>query len=473
MTEVRPAPRLPEGDVGAHLAAVRHPSLILAAVAFAALVASLTQTLVVPVLPQLPALLGSSPGATSWVVTVTVVTAAAANPLLGRLGDQFGLRRVLLWTLVVFVLGSALCAASPNLALLIVGRALQGGATASIPLGISLLSALMPSERRAVGVALVSTLLGIGGAVGVALSGVVAEAWGVRGLFVVTAVAGTVALVAAARLLPEPPRGDGGTPVDVVGGFLLVATLTLVLLPVSRGSSWGRTAPPTLGLFAAALFGAVQLRRAAPVVDLRLAAERPMLLTNLASLLIGFTLFVNFLGTTAVLQAPLEGGHGFGLGAADAGLALLPTGFVMALFSVAAARIVVRSGGRATLLVGIALMIVGLAPRLVLHAEVWHVIVSAAVVSGGTAIAFAAAPALVLDSTPPRRTAAATGLNALARSMGLAVASAVFGTLGDFGGPGLAVFVSSGVAASVAALGAALAIPAAHRPDHRSHREGR
>jgi len=457
------------GETSTEAADVRQvlgrPRLVVAVVAAAALVASLTQTLVVPALPLLPGLLGVSPSATSWVVTATVVTAAAANPVLGRLADQFGLRRVLLATLCVFVVGSLACAVADQLALLVVGRALQGAATAAIPLGISLLSALLSSSRRAVGVALISAMLGLGGAIGLTISGLIVEAWGLGGLFLVPAMGGAAVLVAVFWFVPEPPRGDGGTRVDIPGGLLLLVTLALLLLPLSRGTSWGWTSPTTLGLFGAGVvatvvFGFVQLRIRAPMVDLRLAAARPVLLTNLTSMLVGFVLFVNFLGTTAVLQAPAASGYGFGLSMVEAGLAMLPGGLLMAGLAVFAARVVIRFGGRVTMLLGVALMIMGFLPRMFVHAQIWQVVAAAAVISGGTAIVFAAVPALIFGATPPRRTGAANGLNALSRSTGLAAASAVFGTLGELGGPGFVLFFDLGAVSCVVALGLALALPA-------------
>jgi len=445
---------------------VRWPRLVVLTLAMAALVASLTQTLVVPILPLLPERLGVSPSAASWVVTVIVVTAAVANPVLGRLGDQFGLRRVLFGTLSAYVVGSIICALATTLPVLVVGRALQGGATASIPLGISLLAALLPEGRRAVGVALVSAMLGLGGSVGLTLAGAIAEGWGTQALFLVPAALGVLVIVALAVVVPEPPRGDGGTPLDVPGGLALVTTLTLVLLPLSRGGSWGWSSPLTLGLAAGGLgagvvFVLLQLRRRAPMVDLRLAATRPVLLTNLTSVLVGFVLFVNFLGTAAMMQAPVPaaGGYGFGLGMLEAGLAILPGGVLMACLALVAARVVVRHGGRVTLMLGVGLMTVGALPRLVFHDHLWQAMLWSALSASGSTVVFAAVPALVLATTPGTRIAAANGLNALARSLGLAIAAAVFGVLTEQAGHGLAAYFTLAAAASVVALCLSTAIP--------------
>src|SRR5215475_5440412 len=123
------------------------PRLILAVLAASGIVVSIMQTIVVPLLPALPRLTHSSPGNVGWLVTVTLLTGAVFTPLLGRAGDMYGKRRVLLSVLAVLAAGSVLCGASSHLAVLITGRALQGAALAVVPLGMSILRDELPRER--------------------------------------------------------------------------------------------------------------------------------------------------------------------------------------------------------------------------------------------------------------------------------------------------------------------------------------
>jgi len=195
------------------------------------------------------------------------------------------------------------------------------------------------------------------------------------------------------------------------------------------------------------------------VVDLRLAATRAALLINVASVLVGMTLFVNFLGSMQMLQAPRETGYGLGMDTLTAGLWMLPGGMLMALASPVAARLTMRVGSRACLLVGVAVLVAGAVPRAVAPDSLTMIVVSSAVASIGTAIAYCALPAMVLDSTPAHRSAAANGLNALARSAGTAVASATLGALVGLGTAGMVGFFVVGAAASVLALVLVLSLP--------------
>ncbi|HET6296261.1 MAG TPA: MFS transporter, partial [Kribbella sp.] len=143
-----------------------HPRLILAALASCGVLVSVMQTLVVPLLPQLPELTHSNPADVSWLVTVTLLTGAVFVPLLGRAGDMYGKRRVLLIALGSMVLGSLLCAISSDLPVLITGRAFQGAAVAVIPLGISILRDELPPARVIPSIAIMSSTLGVGAAFG-------------------------------------------------------------------------------------------------------------------------------------------------------------------------------------------------------------------------------------------------------------------------------------------------------------------
>src|SRR3954465_15359322 len=122
------------------------------------------QTLVVPLLPRYPELLHTSAATVTWLVTATLVAGAAAAPLMGRLAEMCGERRVLLVGRGLGLRGSALGAAAPDVGTLIVARALQGASLGVIPLGISIMRDILPAGRVGGGVALMSSSLGIGGA---------------------------------------------------------------------------------------------------------------------------------------------------------------------------------------------------------------------------------------------------------------------------------------------------------------------
>ncbi len=393
------------------------------------LAVSLMQTLVVPLLPQFPRLLDSTPTTATWLVTSTLVAGAVCAPVLGRLGDMYGKRRMLLLALALVAVGSALGAAAPDIGTLIVARVLQGASLGVVPLGISIMHDLLPAERVGSGVALMSSSLGIGGAVGLPITGLVAEHASWRWLFAGATVVGILLLGSVARTVRESPDRPGGR-FDLPGTLGLTAALVALLLAISKGSEWRWNSPAVLGLLAFSLaaflgWGRWELRSRSPLVNLRVSARPAVLWTNVASVLIGFSMFAGFLVNTQILQAPVAAGYGFGLSLVLAGVVLLPIGGAMAVFSPVSARISGRFGARTTLVLGTGVLLVGNLGLAALPASIALVMLASTVTAAGAALSYSALPLLIMDAVPSTETAAANSLNTLMRMLGTSSCSAV------------------------------------------------
>jgi MFS family permease len=405
------------------------PALVVAVLASGGLVVSLMQTLVVPLLPQYPRLLSASTATVSWLVTATLVAGAVCAPVLGRLGDMYGKRRMLLVALGMITAGSALGAVAPDVTVLIAARVLQGAALGVVPLGISIMRDVLPADRVGSGIALMSSSLGIGGAVGAPLTGLVAQHASWRWLFAGAAVVGATQLMLVSRIVRESPLRTGGR-FDLLGAVGLGAALVCVLLAISRGTEWGWTSAAVLGLLVAgtALFAVWrrhELRTTSPLVDLRVTARPVVLWTNVASVLCGFGMFAGFLMATQILQAPVATGYGHGLTLLVASLVLLPGGTAMMIFSPVSARLSGRYGPRTTMLLGTSVLATGNLAMAFLPASIPLLMAATGICAIGGALAYSAVPLLIMGGVPPTETAAANSLNALMRMLGTSSCSAV------------------------------------------------
>lgn len=405
-----------------------HPRALVGVLAFCGVVVAVMQTLVVPLLPHIPQLTGATPATASWLVTVTLLTGAICTPVLGRVGDMYGKRRVLLASLGVLVLGSVLCAVSSQIGVLIAGRALQGAALAVVPLGISIMRDELPPARVLSSVALMSSTLGIGAAVGLPIAALVIEHSDWHTMFWVSAALGLLDVVLVLSCVPESPLRSPGR-FDVLGTLGLTVSLSCLLLAVTQGAGWGWASARTLGLLVTAVltglvWGAYELRCVSPMVDLRVSARPAVLLTNLAALLIGFAFYANSLATAQMVQEPRSTGYGLGASLVVSGLCLLPGGLSMVALSPVSARISAKHGPKVTLALAAALMAVGYVVRFFTSHQLWMIIAGATVVASGTAIGYSALPALVMRAVPAGETGAANGLNTLMRSVGQAFCSA-------------------------------------------------
>ena len=390
---------------------------------------SLQQTLVLPLLPDFPEILDTTSDNASWLVTITLLTGAVGTPIISRLADMFGKRLMLVVCLLSVILGSALAAISDSLTLVIIGRGLTGIGTCLVPVGISIMRDHLPAERVGSGVALMSATLGIGGAVGMPVAGLIYENLDWHMLFVVSGGFAVILLGLVWWVVPESTVRTRGR-FDYFGALLLSVALTCFLLAVSKAGSWGWTDSKTLLLLivAALVVGAwvpLELRQGQPLVDIRTSLRRTVLLTNAASVLIGFAMFANFLTSAQQVQMPEETGYGFGLSVIETGLVLLPQGVLMVAMSPLAAWLIRVHGPRAMLIAGAVVIAAGFVLRAFLYQSVLEVMIASGISALGTAMAFAAMPTLIMRSVPITETASANGLNTLLRAIGTSTASAV------------------------------------------------
>ncbi|MGV9415325.1 MFS transporter [Nocardia sp. NPDC003693] len=412
----------------------RGTNAVLAVLAFTGITASLMQTLVVPLLGGLPRILNADPGDTTWVVTITLLAAAVATPVAGRLGDMYGKRRMMIASTVPLFLGSITCALAGSLVPMIIGRGLQGLGVGVIPLGIALLRDVVPPERLGTAIALISSSLGIGGALGLPLASAVTEYSNWRVMF--WGAAGLVA-VAAVLIVVVVPEGSAEGPsgrFDVPGAVLLGAGLIALLLPVSKGAAWGWNSPLTLGLFTASavallVWGWWELRAGEPLVDLRVTARPQVLVTNIASAAIGVGMYSLQLSVPQLLQLPASLGYGLGQSMLAMGLWMAPGGIMMMLLSPVGAKLSAARGPKVTLVTGAAVMAAGYCSALLLMGSTWGLLLVTIICSSGVAFAYGAMPALIMGAVPQSETAAANSFNTLMRSIGTSISAAVIGAV--------------------------------------------
>jgi MFS family permease len=402
---------------------------VVAVLCLGSLSGALVQTLVIPIQAELPRLLGTSAGNTSWAVTVTLLAAAVTMPVSGRLADIFGKKQVLLASSALLVVGSAVAALSSTLAPFLAGRALQGMAMGYIPVAISLVREVTSRERAAGAVAAVSATLGVGGAIGLPLSAWIAQDYSWHGLFWVSTGLAVVVLALTALVVPAV-RDQHPARVDLVGVVGLALGLGAVLVAVSKGAEWGWTDPRTLagvvgGPVVLGAWVAHELRSSDPLVDLRTTTRGPVLFTNLAAVLIGFGMMAQAIVVPQLLVLPATTGHGLDRSLLEAGLWMAPGGLMMMAFAPVSSRLIRTLGARLTLAIGAAVISCGYLLALVLMQAPWQLMVASLVASAGVGIGYAAMPTLILDNVPLHEAGSGVGVNALMRSVGTTTAGAV------------------------------------------------
>ncbi|MEU6933571.1 MFS transporter [Streptomyces sp. NPDC046385] len=415
----------------------RRETVIVFALSLAAMVVSMMQTLPVPILGLIRADLGVSTAEVSWVTTATLLSAAVFTPLLGRFGDQHGKKPTLVAVLGVMVVGSVVAALATSLPLLILGRVLQGAATAIFPLALSVLREEVRPQKLPGAMSLVSGTLAFGSGLALVATGLLTSGPDAdyRSAFWMATGFAALALLGVLFLVPATRHKTGGR-TDFLGALALGITLLLLLLPISQGHEWGWTSGRTLGSFvgAAVMTGVwvlIELKVREPLVDMRMFVHRPVLMANLAGILVGFGMFANFLGVSYLVQMPEAlTGYGFDASILRASVQfLLPGAIVSLLASPVGGQLVRHRGPRTALILAAALGAVGFGWLALDHGHTLSVIGAGVIVGAAVSFGYAAMPAVIMASVPHHQSGIANGINSISRSTGSAIGSAVVTTI--------------------------------------------
>lgn len=382
--------------------------------------ALLDSTVVNVALPHIGDDLHADLPALQWTVNAYMLTLAGLILLGGSLGDRYGRRRVFVFGVVWFALGSLLCGIAPNVDVLILARALQGiGGALLTPGSLALIQASFHPDDRARAVGVWSGLGGVGAAIGPFVGGWLVDGPGWRWVFLINLPLAALCVPVALRHVPESRDPAHHGRFDVGGAVLAAAALGLVTYSLIAKVWWSGV----LGVLVGAVFVLVEKRRPDPMLPLGIFKSRQFTAVNLVTLCVYAAFGGFFFLVTLQLQVVV------GYSALRAGTALLPTTVLMLLFSARSGQLAAKIGPRIPLTVGPLLCATGmlLMLRVGEHASYLADVLPALVVQGvGMVTLVAPLTATVLASVETGRAGLASGVNnAAARAAGLIAVAAL------------------------------------------------
>jgi EmrB/QacA subfamily drug resistance transporter len=415
----------------------QHYGITLALLTVAGVSFAIMQTLVVPALPFFQREFHTSASWVTWIATGFLLSSSVLTPILGKLGDSHGKKKMLVISLGIFGLASLGAAAAWNLASLVAFRVIQGAGAAVFPLSFGIIRDEFPPDKVGLGIGTVSSVFGAGGGVGLVLSGVIIEHLTWHWLFLIGAVPVLGATVLLALYVPESPVKFPTKP-DYLGGVALSVALGALLIAISEGSHWGWTSAGVLGLVALSalmffLWVRIERRVPEPLVDLRTFARREMAATNLTTLIMGFSMFSTFILLPNFVQIPNglpeaiadELDYGFGASPVEVGLFFVPSSVAMIIAGPLAGILGQRVGRIIPLRIGLGSLVLSMVLLATFHDQSWTIYVWMVFMGIGLAFCFATLGTLVIDYSRPEETGVASGMNTIMRTIGASLGAQV------------------------------------------------
>ncbi|RKN45847.1 DHA2 family efflux MFS transporter permease subunit [Streptomyces hoynatensis] len=405
--------------------------LSLGALLLGLFLAALDQTIVATALPTIVSELGGV-NHLSWVVTAYLLASTAGTPLWGKLGDQFGRKKLFQIAIVIFLAGSALCGQAQNIGELIGFRFAQGlGGGGLIVLSMAIVGDLVPPRERGRYQGLFGAVFGATSVLGPLLGGFFVDTLNWRWVFYINLPIGAVALIVIATVLHIPVRGQRHT-IDYLGTFLIASVASCLVVVTSLGGTtwpWGSWRVPALaglGLLCLAAFLAVERRAAEPVLPPALFRVRTFTLCSAIAFVTGFTMF----GVFTYLPTFLQVVHG--VSPTLSGVHLLPMVLGLLLSSTLSGQLISRTGRwKAFPVLGTAVATGGLVLLSLLDANSGNLLMSCyfLVFGLGIGLVLQVMVLAVQNAVRYENLGVATSGVTFARSIGASFGVAVFGTI--------------------------------------------
>jgi len=409
--------------------------IILAILAAMAMMVMFIEIMLVPALPHIAMEYPQDSEWVSWVLSAYLLSGAVATLLLGRFGDIYGKKRVMLFALSVYCLGLIGCAVSWSMGSLIVFRAVQGVGMGVFVLAFGIIRDTFPGRLIPVAIGLVSAMFSVGVSIGLLGGGYIVSRLSWRDAFYIVIPLMITLTFLVWWLVKDKNEVRRKEKIDLPGAALVSGGVLSLLLAMTQGQEWGWTDPRILGLFAAsavliAAFIWWEMRgTTTPIVSIKLMRVRGIAGANIAALFVGMSMFLIFQTLPFFLMSPEEVG---GFGITDSfmiGVYMFPSAIAQLVFAPLAGKWSRRFGADMILISGLLILSLGMLMMTLWHSTLALVMVSVFVTGVGMGFAMVSLINVVAMASPRAEFGVASGMNTLFRVVGGSIGPVLAGVI--------------------------------------------
>ncbi|SFF90220.1 Major Facilitator Superfamily protein [Novosphingobium sp. CF614] len=402
-----------------------YPIGLLLALCLAESTVTFETSMIFAALPKLIRTFGD-PFMAGQLVAIHPLVAASTAPVVGRLGDLWGRKPMILILLALALIGSVISAVSENFVMVLIGRAMQGLSVTVLSLGIGVLRENLDMQRLPMSIGFLTTAQGVGAASGLIFGGMIVDHFNWHWLFVASSLLIALAVLLSWLWLPNRKIVRGPIRIDWIEALLPMPAIACVMIAIGMTKNHGLLSPQVLltagaGVFFFALWGRRALRARNPFIDLRLFTIRNFAVSNAATVLLAAGTMQIVYILSAYIQSPLWTGVGLGMSATAAGLAKLPSHMVTVTAGPLVSWQANRFGHRAAVMTSCLVAVTGWLYAILLPGHLLEIILLLTVTSYGTTMVVTAVTNAIVDTVPEDRTSEAIGTMLVVRGFGLAV----------------------------------------------------
>ena len=393
------------------------------------LLVNYVETMVVPALYNIQQYFGVSENIVSWITTSYMIVGAAASPIMGKIADIYGKRKVYLISILFYIIAVSIAGFSPNIYFLIFARAIQGLGFAIFPIAISIITDLYSKERLAYAQGILSATLGIGPALGLLIGSYIVQYLGWQAAFHTAAILSIILFILSYIYLPHTGKRLKES-VDYFGSTFLAISVSLFLIYLTLGSQYGWIKEIYYLLFSfitLVIFVIIERKVKEPLLRLDLLKIRNFLVSNIIGIFSGLSLFSLFIFYTYYTQIPKP--YGLGLTIVQSGTLMSPVSIGMLIFGPLLGKILPKRGPKPIIFTGIFISIISFILLIINRSTILDLLLDGFVMSIGMVSLMIPLVNMVSVSLPDEYRTTGLGLNTLLRTLGGSIGPVLSTTL--------------------------------------------
>jgi EmrB/QacA subfamily drug resistance transporter len=376
--------------------------------------------MVIPALPTIENDFSISTTLAGWITSAYMIVAAATSPLMGKLADTYGKKKMYVVAIVFYIVAVLIAGFSPNIWVLIGARAVQGVGFSMFPIAIALVTDLFPKEKVAFAQAILSATIGIGPALGLLIGSYVVEDLGWPYAFHTAAILSLIIFVISLKYLPHTGHRVKEA-VDYVGASLIGLGTVMLLVYITEGPTLGWDNPENLILLLLSfmlyvVFILYERRTKEPLLRLDLFMIRNFAAANIVGLISGVGMFTVFIFLVYYAQLPQP--YGLGLSIIQSGLLMSPVALGMVIFGPIFGRMMPKIGPKPLLVTGSLLTMIAYILLMTYRATPQEVLLDGFLSSLGLVAVILPLVNMVALSLPYQYRTTGMGMNTLLRTIG-------------------------------------------------------
>ncbi|MFB6471215.1 MAG: MFS transporter [Vulcanisaeta sp. AZ3] len=396
------------------------------------LVVMYTEGMLVPSLPTIQKEMSISTADASWILSIYILMGTLSSAIMGKLGDMYGKKRMLVITMLIYTVGALITGFSTNYSMLLTGRALQGIGMAMMPLAFALVREEFPPRMIPQVQGLLSAMFGVGMAISLPLGAYISQTLGWQATYH-TVYPFIVLEDLLVYLYIRESRIRNPQPIDWIGLFLLSLSLASGLIAVTDAPTYGWTDSLVMSLLVLFVLGfgvfiLYETTISNPIVPVSLLGSRNVLASNIGVALAGFALFLMAQAVTYLFESPKP--LGYGLSILDTGIMMIPMAVMQMIAAPIAGRVITNVGAKKVAIIGLVIAILGLV--MLTYTAFYglsYVIGSMSILAIGISMVNVSVINILVFSVGRRNMGLATGLNTVFRNIGSAWGPAVAGSI--------------------------------------------